>query len=90
MSITVKKYSATWCGPCQMLKPVFEKLQQTFISSPISFQNIDVDAFRDTAVADNVRSVPVVIISKNGIEVERIQGAKPATVYEQAIQKHLF
>jgi len=64
-------FSAPWCGPCRAFKPVMESLQ-----SEMSVTFIDVDSSPQTAQKYNVRSVPTVLIIKNGVEKHRLIGAK--------------
>jgi thioredoxin len=64
-------FSAPWCGPCKAFKPVMESLQ-----SEMSIQFVDVDTSPQTSAQYNVRSVPTVVILKDGIEVGRAVGAK--------------
>jgi thioredoxin-like negative regulator of GroEL len=47
---------------------------------------IDVDANRDMANAAGIRSVPVVVIEKNGMETSRFVGVQSAAIYENAIK----
>lgn len=67
----LKIYSATWCGPCQMLK---KTLSSNDLNVPVT--TVDVDAWKDEAKADQVRSVPTLILLENGVEVKRTTGAK--------------
>jgi len=89
MSILVKRYSAEWCGPCQMLKPVFQNLKAGFSTSGISFVDVDIDSNREDAINASVRSVPTVIVYKNGQEVSRLIGAKPESAYREELTKAL-
>ena len=64
-------FSAGYCQPCRTFKPIMESLQSEM---PITF--IDVEASPQTATTWNVRSVPTVLIIKNGMEIGRAVGAK--------------
>jgi len=82
----VKRYTASWCGPCKMIAPIFEEFKQTYLSQGVNFVTIDVDDNQDQARQDNITSVPCVVFVKNGTEVGRIVGAKPKYEYAKAIQ----
>ena len=85
--LTVKRYTASWCGPCKQLAPIFSELQSEI--SEASFQTIDVDQNRDAAVEANVSSVPTVIFEKDGQPVYRFSGVLPKSVIAGLIKKHL-
>ncbi len=70
----VAKFFATWCGPCKMIAPVFEKLSQEF-ENQVKFIGIDVDDCEGIASDYYVSSVPTFIIFKNGEEFDRTSGA---------------
>ncbi|MCX6726374.1 MAG: thioredoxin [Candidatus Shapirobacteria bacterium] len=57
-------FSATWCGPCQMLAPIIEEIGQE--RKDIKIVKIDVDANPEIANQYNVTSIPTVIIFENG------------------------
>lgn len=81
--ITIKHFTATWCGPCKQLSPIMKELVNE--SEGIGYQVIDVDQNPDTASRLGVRSLPTVIFEKNGIEVQRVIGLKPKSYYKQII-----
>ena len=85
--LTIKRYTATWCGPCKQLAPVFDALQSEIPN--VQFQTIDVDQNRDAALEANVSSVPTVIFEKDGQQVYRFSGALPKSVIAGTIQKFL-
>ena len=59
-------FSATWCPPCQQLKPIFEKLAEDF-RGRITFVTIDVDDNPDLAQAYGVTNIPMMVfINKDG------------------------
>jgi thioredoxin 1 len=72
--ITVKRFTAAWCGPCKQLAPVIEQLQREM--SSVSFETIDVDASPDLAMKYEVRSIPTLVFEKGGQEVKRTLGAQ--------------
>ena len=69
-------FSASWCGPCQTLKPVMEQVSKT-----IPVTKIDVDTDAQTVSDYGVRSVPTVILIKDGREVKRFTGVQPLNTY---------
>ena len=70
---TVKYFSATWCGPCKVFKPLMTEIA----SEGNSVQIIDVDEQQNLASQYGVRSVPCTVIEENGVEVDRFVGAIP-------------
>jgi thioredoxin 1 len=69
-------FSASWCGPCQTLKPVMEQVSKT-----IPVTKIDVDTDAQTVSDYGVRSVPTVILVKDGREVKRFTGVQSLNTY---------
>jgi thioredoxin 1 len=85
--LTIKRYTATWCGPCKQLAPVFDELQNEITEA--NFQTIDVDQNRDAAVEANISSVPTVVFEKDGVPVYRFSGVLPKTAIAGTIRKFL-
>jgi len=85
--VTVKKFSATWCGPCRALAPVINEIKGQF--SNVKFEEYDVDIEVDEVVKYGVTSVPTVIIEKNGVLMERFTGLSSKVAYVNAINESL-
>ena len=71
---TMKYFSATWCGPCKVFRPIMEEIAG---EESIMVEFIDVDQEQNKAEKYNVRSVPTTVVEENGIEVSRFVGAIP-------------
>ena len=69
-------FSASWCGPCQTLKPVMEQVNKT-----IPVTKIDVDTDAQTVSDYGVRSVPTVVLIRDGREVKRFTGVQSLNTY---------
>ncbi len=68
-------FSATWCGPCRMLKPIFEETSEEITDT--TFISVDVDDFNRLAAIYSIRSVPTLIGFKNGNVVKISVGSLP-------------
>jgi thioredoxin 1 len=71
----VVKFFATWCGPCKMMVPILKEVSETM--PDLKIYKYDVDVFRELAVSNNVRSIPTIIIYKDGKELDRKSGYSP-------------
>jgi thioredoxin 1 len=85
--VEVKKFYAEWCGPCKVLTPLMENVKTKFTS--VKFENVDIDSQFEVAQKYFVRSVPTVIIEKNGKEVERFVGVQSELAYINALNENL-
>jgi thioredoxin 1 len=85
--VTVKKFSASWCGPCRALAPVMNEVKTQF--SNVLFEDIDVDESSDIASKYNIRSVPTVVIERDGKELHRFAGAAAKMTYVNALNESL-
>jgi len=79
---------ATWCGPCQMIAPVIEQLAEEY-DGRVKVAKLDTDANQRTTVRYNVRSIPSVLLFKNGQLVETVVGAVPKPYLVEKIERHL-
>jgi len=65
---------AEWCGPCQMFKPIFEKVAKNF-PLKAQFLKVNTDLNQQTAMKFGIRSIPTIVALKDGVEVDRAMGA---------------
>ncbi len=79
---------AAWCGPCRMIAPVIEQLAAE-LAGKARVGKLDVDANQQTAARFNVRSIPTLLILKDGREVSRIIGAQSKEAILRQMQPYL-
>jgi thioredoxin 1 len=75
---------AAWCGPCRMIAPIMEELAEEY-DGKIKVGKLDVDENQQTAVKYGVRSIPTVLILKDGEVKETIIGAVPKAMFVEKI-----
>ena len=68
-------YWATWCGPCKMLTPILEKVKEDVGDSAV-ISKVNVDENPQLASKFGVRSIPTILIFKNGEIKETLVGLK--------------
>lgn len=78
--IEIKKFSASWCQPCRMLNSVFEGLEKK-VDNGVKISYIDIDENQQIAMDYGVRSVPTVVIEKDGMEMSRLTGVRSESTY---------
>ena len=66
-------FFATWCGPCQMLLPVLNKVKDS-LQDRITIIKIDVDKNQELAQKQQVRGVPTMMLFQNGKQLWRQSG----------------
>jgi len=77
---------ATWCGPCKMLKPIFEKVASKN-TTDVQMYTMDVDANRDIANNLGIRSVPTIKSFNLGKEVDNKVGILQENQINELITK---
>lgn len=78
---------AEWCGPCKMIGPVIDELHGEFTDKAV-IGKVNVD---ENQISGNygVRSIPTLLIFKNGEVVDKLVGAVPKTTIAEKLEKHL-
>jgi len=76
---------AAWCAPCRMIAPIMEELAQEY-DGRVKVGKLDVDSNQQTAIKYGVRSIPTVLIIKNGEVADTIIGALPKAVFVDKLE----
>lgn len=79
---------AIWCGPCRIIAPVVEELAKEY-DGKMKFAKLDVDVNQKTAMEYGIRSIPTLLIFKNGKVVSSVIGAVPKTYLVNKIEEVL-
>ena len=72
----VVDFNATWCGPCKMLGPVLEEVSEE-LSGKAEFFAVDVDENQTLAIKNKIKSIPAIVVFKDGEPVDRQIGFIP-------------
>jgi thioredoxin 2 len=80
----VVDFWAAWCGPCRMISPVLEDLAGRH-AGRLKVVKVDVDANPGLAAQFAAQSIPLLVVIRDGREVDRIVGALPRAALEQRL-----
>ncbi len=78
---------ATWCGPCQFMLPIFDKLSKRY-ADKVTFARLNVDNNQSVASRYDVYAIPTFILFQNGRALDRAVGAVGEPGLENLIKKH--
>lgn len=79
---------AEWCGPCRMIGPIVEELASDY-DGKVVIGKVDVDANPEVSAKFGIRSIPTLLVFKNGEIVDRQIGAVPKAVLSQKLDAQL-
>ncbi|MEW5850908.1 MAG: thioredoxin [Myxococcota bacterium] len=81
-------FGAVWCPPCRAMRPHVDAVAQAF-AGKLTVGELDVDENPVTSERYRVRSLPTVMLFKNGVPVDMIVGAVTRSRLEELVRKHL-
>jgi thioredoxin 1 len=79
---------AEWCGPCKMIGPFVEEIAGEFEGRAI-VGKMDVDANSNVPSSFGIRSIPTLMIFKNGVMVDKIVGAVPKHILASKLEAQI-
>ncbi|BAZ09752.1 thioredoxin [Calothrix sp. NIES-4071] len=82
--LVVFDFTASWCGPCKMIAPLMDKLAQEY-AGRAKVAKIDLDQSKTLAKRLGIRSIPAVMIYKDGNLMETIVGVSPYERFSTAL-----
>jgi thioredoxin 1 len=83
--IVLVDFWASWCGPCRMFAPIFE--QAASDNPDVTFAKVDTEAHQDLAGTLGIRSIPTLMVFRDGILLYSRPGALPAPALAQLVEQ---
>jgi len=86
--ISLIDFHAIWCNPCKALSPIIDQLSIDYLGK-VSVGKLNVDECPKTSKELEIRSIPTIILYKNGEVLERLVGSVNKKKISEMIDKHL-
>ncbi|CCI28379.1 MULTISPECIES: thioredoxin [Microcystis] len=87
-SLLVVDCTATWCGPCKLVAPLIDRLADDYRDRAKVFK-LDLDSNKPVAKRFGIRSIPAVMVFKQGELIETLVGVKPYEEFTAAVERQL-
>jgi thioredoxin 2 len=79
---------APWCGPCRMVSPIVEQMGRDF-AGRLKVVKLDVDDAPAISARYAIQGIPLLVVIKDGGEVDRVVGAVPAAQLRAVLERHV-
>ena len=86
--LVIVDFWATWCGPCRMLSPLLDEVEEE-MADKIEVVKVNVDDADEVAMRYRIMSIPTLLFFKNGAMVDRSVGAMPKSALVDKINANL-
>ena len=86
--LVIVDFWATWCGPCRMLSPLLDEVEEE-MADKIEVVKVNVDDADEIAMRFRIMSIPTLLFFKNGEPVDRTVGAMPKSALVDKINANL-
>jgi len=87
-SLLVVDCTSTWCGPCKLVAPLIDRLADDYSDRAKVFK-LDLDSNKPVAKRLGIRSIPAVMVFKQGKLMETLIGIKPYEEFTDAVERQL-
>ena len=79
---------APWCGPCRMIAPIIDELAAEY-GDKLRAVKLNTDESPGVATEYGIRSIPTVMVFKDGVKMDAVIGAVPKSTLVQTVEKYL-
>ena len=86
--LIIVDFWATWCGPCRMLSPILDEVEEE-MSDKLTVVKVNVDDADEVAAQYRIMSIPTLLFFKNGQIVDKTVGAMPKSILVDKINANL-
>ena len=86
--LVIVDFWATWCGPCRMISPILDELEEE-MQDQITVVKVNVDDADEIAAQFRIMSIPTLLFFKDGQVVDKTVGAMPKPMLAQKIKSNL-
>jgi thioredoxin 1 len=86
--LVIVDFWATWCGPCRMISPILDELEEE-MADQITVVKVNVDDADEIAAQYRIMSIPTLLFIKNGQIVDKTVGAMPKPALAERIKANL-
>ena len=86
--LVIVDFWATWCGPCRMLSPLLDEVEEE-MADKITVVKVNVDDADEIAMRYRIMSIPTLLFFKNGQVVDKTVGAMPKSTLVEKINANL-
>ena len=83
--LVVVDYTASWCGPCKVVAPLIDRLATEY-SDRATVVKVDIDQNPESSKKYGIKSIPAVMVFKDGKMVENLFGSKPYETYSNILE----
>ena len=81
----VVDFWAVWCGPCRMVSPIVDEMAAEY-EGKVSFAKLNVDENPEVSMKYGIRSIPTLLVFKDGKPVDQIVGALPKKEMQKRVE----
>lgn len=87
--VVLVDFWADWCMPCKVIQPTLNELAIHYVDKGVTIAKVEVDKNRKVSTKYNIRTLPTLVLFKDGNEIERFQGIKSTRYLMKKIESQL-